>query len=145
MSRLESLKIKAKLLQKSKKKLGIVIQLKEAYNIIAKSAGFNSWREMKESIDQYALFRPSNLSLPYWNNWYASYEEAKKYHQKNTDYLLPYEQQFFICGIDYIEALGINQDDPDLALVGNDWIAPQNVEAFERIKSKIRAHKVVKR
>ena len=144
MSRVESLKIKAKLLQKSKKKLGIIIKLKEAYGIIAKSAGFGSWREMKESIDQYALFRPAKVSLPYWNSWYASYEEAKKYHRKNTEYLLPYEQQFFLCGLDYIEALGIDLDDPDLALVGTDWFAPKNVEAFERIKANIRAHKEVK-
>ncbi|MCB0379525.1 MAG: hypothetical protein KDD33_13620 [Bdellovibrionales bacterium] len=137
MSRIDSLKIKAKLLQKSKQKHGKPIQLKEAYNIIAKSAGYTSWREMKETVGQYDLFRPSGVSLPYWNNWYSTYEEAKMYQRKKSDYLLPHEQQFFLCGIDYIEALGIDRDDPDLKLVGTDWFVPKDTEAFARIKSKI--------
>ncbi len=145
MSRISSLKIKAKLLQKSKHKLGKPIRLKDAYNIIAKSAGYTSWREMKESVEQYALFRPSGISLPYWNNWYDSYKDAKKYQRTNSDFLLPYEQQFFLCGIDYIEALGINRNDPDLELVGKDWFSPKNRDAFERIKSKIRGNKAEKK
>lgn len=137
MSRINSLKIKAKLLQKSKLKLGKSIPLKDAYSIIAKSAGYTSWQAMKEDIEQYALFRPSGVSLPYWNNWYSTYEEAKSYLRKNSDYLLPYEQQFFICGIDYIEALGIDREDPDLKLVGFDWFAPKDSKALARIKLKI--------
>ncbi|MEZ4871083.1 MAG: glyoxalase superfamily protein [Bdellovibrionales bacterium] len=137
MCRIESLKIKAKLLQKSKKKNGKPIQLKEAFEILAKASGYSNWRAMKESVDQYSLFRPQGVSLPYWNNWYSSYEEAKQHQKKNSDYLIPYEQQFFLCGIDYIEALGIDRNDPDLALVGYDWFAPQDKDAFQRIKAKI--------
>ena len=49
----------------------------------------------------------------------------------------PFENQFLICGIDYIEALGISKYDHDLVLVGNDWVASNTSEAFERIVKKI--------
>ena len=137
MSRLESLKIKAKLLQKSKRRSGKSIKLKEAYNIIAKSSGFNSWRAMKSCVEEYAIFRPPGRGLPYWNSWYSSYEEAKRYLNRNTQYLLPYEKQFFLCEVDYIEALGIDKKDPDLQLVGADWVCPKDLRAFERIKQKV--------
>lgn len=138
MSRLEYLKIKAKLLQKSKKKSGKQIKLKEAYEIIAKSAGYGSWREMKSQVEKFASLRPSN-SMPYWNNWYSSYEEAKQHLKQPSYYLLPFENQFFICEIDYIEELGISRNDPDLSLVGHDWVSPQNTEALERLLKKVKA------
>ena len=140
MSRLSSLKIKAKLLQKAKKNSGSPIPLKEAYEIIAKSAGHPSWRHMKEVLERHSLFRPKGISLPYWNNWYADYKQAKKHLRSSQDYLLPYEEQFFICKSDYIEALGISTNDPDLKLVGNDWYNPKDQEAFSRLLKKIFNH-----
>ena len=140
MSRLASLKIKAKLLQKAKLKSGKPIALKEAYVILAKSAGYESWREMKNNIEQYALFRPSGASLLYWNNWYSTYEEAKSHQKEGTDFLLPHEQHFFLCGKDHIEALGIPPEDSDLKKVGTDWHFPKDKVAFERLKEKIKRH-----
>ena len=139
MSRMESLKIKAKLLQKSKKKSGKSIQLKEAYEIIARSAGYADWRSMKKDVEKYKIFRPSKANLPYWNNWYSTYEEAKTHLSKASEYLLPFEGKFFLCGSDYIEALGIAPDDQDLKLVGNDWAFPKDEEALTRIVSKIKS------
>lgn len=141
MSRIASLKIKAKLLQKAKKKAGKTIQLKEAYEIIAKSAGYQSWREMKEHVERHADFRPSNKSLPYWNNWYNSYEQAKEHCNLQHQFLLPFESQFFVCEIDYIEALGIHKDDTDLVLAGHDWVQPKDRQALDRLVKKMLKNK----
>ena len=138
MSRINSLKIKAKLLQKAKAKAGKPIQLKDAYEIIAKTAGYDSWRQMKKEIEAYAVFRPGNAGLPYWHNWYSTYEEAKSYLNRPTDFLIPFEGKYFLCGADYVEALGLSLDDSDLKLVGNDWASPKDDEAFERVLGKIR-------
>lgn len=140
MSRINSLKIKAKLLQKLKRKSGKEIRLKEAYQIIAQSAGYTSWRSMKESVDRHAAFRPPNTALPYWNNWYSTYEEAKSHMKQGSDFLIPYEDQYFLCGLDYIIALGIPEDDEDLGLVGNDWFAPKDFEALDRLVKKVGAN-----
>lgn len=138
MSRIQSLKIKAKILQKNKAKAGKAIRLKEAFEIVAKSAGYHCWRSMKQDVERHAVYRPSGVSLPYWNNWYRSYEEAKAFLREGVDFLLPFENQFFICGVDYLEALGIAKDDPDIGLVGSDWVTPKDQLAWERLIAKIK-------
>ena len=139
MSRLDSLKIKAKMLQKAKLRKGLKIKLKQAYAILAKSAGYSSWREMKMSIEESSVFRPSGVSLPYWNNLYTDYKEAKE-HMTNKQYLLPYEGHYFLCESDYIESLGIDLFDEDLKKVGKDWINPEDVRAFQRLTDKIKSN-----
>lgn len=138
MSRLDSLRKKAKLLQKSKKKAGKPIQLKEAYLIVARAAGYSSWQDMKEVVQLHEAFRPSNMTLPYWDDWYPTYQDARKNLKKKNQFLLPYENQFFICGINYIEVLGLDKDDSDLALVGNDWVYPKDEDAFQRLIVKLK-------
>lgn len=137
-SRLELIKSKAKLLQKAKKKAGLDIQLKEAFEILAKHAGFPSWREMKENLEMSELTRFQGSSA-HWNTWYSSYEKAKEHLDKNGGYLLAYQKDFFICDQDYISSLGISADDSDLLLVGNNWMEPQDKEAWERLIKKMKA------
>lgn len=140
-SRSESLKIKAKLLQKAKKKAGNPIPLKDALNTIAKASGFSSWRALKEVLDATEHFHPPRSSA-YWNVWYSSYEEACDHLTQSGTFLLPYEKHFFICDEHYIERLGIASDDPDLAKVGRNWVEPQDAEAWERILRKIEKKKL---
>ena len=136
LSSLESLKIKAKLLQKSKKKKGIEIQLKDAFQIIAKAAGFESWRELSSNFEETDFFNPSHWSAQ-WKVWYGNLDEARA-HLEEDKFLLPYHKQFFICDIYYIEALGISEDDSDLKLIGHDWTRPQNKAAWSRVVARIR-------
>lgn len=135
-SSIDSLKIKAKLLQKAKKKQGQEIALKDAYAIIAKTAGYSSWKEMKDEYESADVLNPPKWSAQ-WKNWFASKEEALK-HLTNDSYLIPYRKECFICDSNYIEALGILPNDLDLAKVGHDWTSPKDSNAWERLITKIR-------
>ena len=135
-TRIQSLKIKAKLLQKAKKRAGKPVQLKTALAIVAKASGFKSWRELTRTLET-----SGNFSFPrstaHWNTWYASYEKARKHLDAYGGYLLPHEKHFFICDAHYIENLGIKSTDTDLKKVGNDWTSPRNAESWERLLKKI--------
>lgn len=135
-SSIESLKIRAKLLQKSKKKSGKEIQLKDALQIVAKAKGFDSWRELNAKFEETDLFNPAHWSAQ-WKVWYSTLDEART-NLKEAEFLLPYHKQFFICDVHYIQALGISPEDGDLKAIGNDWTIPQNENAWERVVQKIR-------
>jgi hypothetical protein len=137
VSRVQILKNKAKLLQKAKSKAGKPILLKDALEIVAKSAHFSSWRELKENLEaNEPLWRP--MSSAFWNVWYASYEEALK-HLTPGHYLLPYQKQFFICDFNYIKSFNLQEDDADLKRVGNNWVEPKDPQAWDRLWTKIKA------
>jgi hypothetical protein len=135
-SSLQSLKIKAKLLQKAKKKSGKEFALKDAFSLLAKTANYNSWKEMKDSYEESDIFNPPKWCAQ-WKTWFSSREEALQ-HMKNEDYLIAYRKQFFICDSDYILALGIESSDSDLSLVGHDWTAPKDKKAWENLVEKIK-------
>ena len=138
LSGIESLRIKAKLLQKAKKRAGKPIQLKEAFEILAKASGFKSWRELKEIFEATEHYCPHGSSAR-WKIWIKSYDEARdQLSSMKEGFLLPYRDHFFICDLEYIEFLGIEKDDPDLTLMGRNWVEPNNPEAFMRITPKIR-------
>jgi hypothetical protein len=137
LSRLESLKIKAKLLQKAKKKAGKEIALKDALQQIAQLSGFENWRDLKENFEENQVFEIS-MSSAHWHVWYASYNEALKHLHETGGFLLPYQKHFFICNEDYIKELGLAMSDNDLLRVGNNWAEPQDKEAWLRLKAKIK-------
>jgi len=137
LSNLESLKIKAKLLQKSKARLGRDIPLKDALALIAQSAGYASWRELKSVYEATELYSPQGSA--YWHTWYASYSEARKHLEETpNNYLLPFQKQFFICDANYIASLGISTQDADLQNVGPNWVEPRNMAAMKRLEARIR-------
>lgn len=133
--RLEALKTKAKLLQKAKRGTGKLIQLKEAYALIAKAAGYSSWQDMKATLDSNDKFCPKGHSA-IWKAWFASYEEALL-HLKENQFLVPYMKDFFICNADYIQFLGLELNDSDLLKAGTNWVKPKDMQAFERLSKKI--------
>lgn len=137
LSSLESLKIKAKLLQKAKKKAGLEVPLKDAYQSLARAAGYATWAEMKTSYYLADIFNPPQWSAQ-WKIWFSSKEEALLHFKEERQYLLPYRHQFFLCDGDYLESLGISVADPDLKLVGHDWTSPLDREAFKRLIEKIK-------
>jgi hypothetical protein len=142
-SSIDSLKIKAKLLQKAKRKSQADFALKDAYAILSKAAGFESWKEMKDSYYKADLLNPPFWSAQ-WKNWFNTKEEALLHFDKNKNFLLPYRRQFFICDKDYIEALGVSINDSDLKKIGFDWSAPQDQEAMTRVFEKIKNHHLKK-
>jgi hypothetical protein len=139
-SSIDSLKIKAKLLQKAKKKKGIDFPLKEAFSLIAKSAGYSSWKKMKDDYEMADILNPPRWSA-LWKIWLSSKEEALGHMTTKGNYLLPYRNQFFICDINYLNALGVLEDDEDLLRVGNDWSDPQDKEAWKSLVKKLKVQK----
>ena len=135
-SRIQFLKDKAKLLQKAKKKAGKPIQLKTALALIAKTSGYDSWRDLKKTLETNEQFCSTQGSA-FWNTWYASYADARRHFESHGGFLLPYQKQFFICDIHYIENLGIKRTDPDLEKVGADWVRPLDASAWKRLLKKI--------
>jgi hypothetical protein len=135
-SSIDSLKIKAKLLQKAKKKAGIEFPLKDAYGVLAKTAGYSSWKEMKDTYELADVLNPPKWSA-LWKIWFGSKEEALLHFNDPGQFLIPYQKQFFICDVNYIRALGIADDDVDLKLVGTDWSAPKDKKAWERLLKKL--------
>lgn len=117
---IESLKIKAKLLQKMKKSAGKPIQLKELF----------------EATEHYC---PKG-STARWKVWYKNYDEAETQLNASGGFLLPYRDHFFICDQDYVQFLGVPMADSDLKKVGCNWVEPNDAEAFFRLTQKIRAH-----
>jgi hypothetical protein len=74
------------------------------------------------------------------NQWFSTYEAAKACLERQpADYLLPFRQQYFVCLPEYVEALGVCLEDPDLALAGHDWAHPEDAKALTRINTKIKA------
>ncbi|MGH7739164.1 MAG: hypothetical protein ACREL1_03360 [bacterium] len=135
MTRLEKLRLKAKLLVKAKKKNGTSLKLKDALNKIARLSGHSSWRELRRASGEKDLYARATGSFP--NYWCKTYEEAKTLHLQQGGFLLPYLGQFFVCQADHVEGLGIPLDDPDLALTGSDWASPKDSKALSRIDDKI--------
>jgi hypothetical protein len=145
---IDSLKIKAKLLQKAKAKSGKPLQLKEALNILAVSAGYGSWRELKAAYETTDHYCPPGTSA-HWKTWYKSYDEARTHLMGHTntgengraEFLLPYRDQYFVCEIHYLEALGISASDSDLAKVGTNWVELRDAAAFARLNERIKSRK----
>jgi hypothetical protein len=136
-SHLQSLKIKAKLLQKAKRKAGKIMQLKEAFAILAKAAGFSSWQDLKATLDTNSVFCPPGHSA-YWKTWYGTYEGALQHLSEHGGFLLPYRKDFFICDADYLRFLGVGAEDRDLERVGSNWAEPRDSEAFARLMKRLR-------
>lgn len=136
MSRIESLKVKAKLLVKAKKKAGQPIPLKEALDKVAKLSGYPSWRELRRSSPENDFYWKGSGSVP--NHWCKSHGEAQRVLEQNGGFLIPYLKQFFVCQGDFVEGLGISLKDPDLSAVGPDWASPRDKQALDRLNAKIK-------
>ncbi|WP_372655902.1 glyoxalase superfamily protein [Halobacteriovorax sp.] len=130
-SSVDSLKIKAKLLQKAKRSKGEEIALKDAFEIIAKSANYSNWKTLKDSYEYADLVNPPKWSAQ-WKKWFSTKEEALKF-QKENEFLMVYRKQFFICDSDYLKELGIDPTAEDICALGKDWTT-EKVRDFIRNK-----------
>lgn len=137
ISRVESLRIKAKLLQKAKLRADRPFALKEAFATIAMHSGFRSWQEMKAAVEEHEPLRPIHASA-LCSIWFGTHAEGKAHLRTEKGFLLPYQKQCFFCDANYIANLGVRLDDPDLIAVGNDWVVPADQSAWDRLLGKIR-------
>jgi hypothetical protein len=123
------------------------VKRKHALTVIAIENDHASWPELKRHLEKrdalrdrraYTLLYPRRCA-GFLNEWYASYEVARKHLEQVGGYLLPYKAQFFICTPGYIKALGLDPDDPDWKLIDWDWVKPGNPDAWERLSLKLQS------
>jgi hypothetical protein len=106
------------------------IQHKHALAVIAREHGYIGWKNLKDAAD--VLWCPPGTSA-YWHNWCKSHEEARAHLAANGGYLLTGHGKWFIAERGYIEALGLDADDPRWEAIGFDVAQPRDAKACEEL------------
>ncbi len=140
-SRIESLKTRAKLLQKSKQKNGQDLKLKEALNKVAQLSGFDNWRDLKQTLEVNDVLLSTHHAGPQTVPWFKSYEEAKAFRDKTNGILVPYQKDFFVADEDYLKALNLDSQDTDLLKTGRNWAEPKDDQAWQSLLKRIQTKK----
>lgn len=115
-------------------------KLKHALAAVAEDAGFPSWLAAKAALDptqpEPALWERSLGTL--LNRWFARYDEARASLERQGGFLFPYRHQFFVCESEGVRLLGLDPDDPDWQRIGHDWVQPQDLAAWSRLRERRR-------
>ena len=119
-----------------------LIQRKHCLAVTAREVGFESWLHAVSVLtgrahDDFGTLLCLLGSPAHWNIWSASYEEARTIREAHGGYLLAYKRQFFITDRHYIEAIGLDPDDPDWDKIGRDWAMPRVAAARTRLYGKL--------
>jgi hypothetical protein len=111
------------------------LQLKHCLAYIAYVYGFASWANLKFYFERTKLtkFTPRG---GFFNQWFSNYNEAKAILLKAGGYLLPYKNHFFICERGYIDYVGLDPEDSHWDKIGNNWVEPINITAWEELEQK---------
>lgn len=113
------------------------IQLKEAQKQLAYQNGFSDWISYKKHID---VFWYQKMS-PFLNQWFAHYDEAKLYQNRNGGYLLTFRGQYFVAEREYIHHIGFDPDDSVWRLIDHDVSQNINLEKFFKYYGKTKESK----
>ena len=116
------------------------LQRKHALTVVALEQNYSSWADLKQTLD--SLQAPTVNLYPsrcggFLNEWHSSYDAAKAALAERGGYLLPYKTQFFICGCDYITALGLDPEDANWERMGYDWVKPSDKDAWQELFAKL--------
>jgi hypothetical protein len=122
------------------------MQRKHCLTVVAREAGFGTWDHARrvldgegEEADFGRLLYPDGWSSTL-HPWFATYADAREaFEAPNGErkYLLAYQRHFFIAQRPFVEALGLNPDDPDWEAIGWDWARPRDVAARRRLYGKL--------
>ncbi len=73
------------------------------------------------------------------NHWFVRYEEARDFRDTHGGYLLGFRRQQLVVKAPYIEALGLDRDDPDWENIKFDWVRPASTVGRTRLYAKLLA------
>jgi hypothetical protein len=124
------------------------VRRKHALAVIAAERGFSSWVAFKDhchpqqpeastKFDCTSFFgSPRGAFL---NRWFADYGQAKDSLANGGGFLFSYRDQYFICESGFIEALGLDAEDPDWQRIGWNCVEPADTPAWDRLLTKLQA------
>jgi len=92
-------------------------------------------KDTAESAGDAAIMYERSMDA-FLNRWFATYEDARAAREHEGGFLLPYRNHFFVTHADAICGLGLDPDDPDWARIGWDWVAPADLDAWQRLREK---------
>jgi hypothetical protein len=122
------------------------VRRKHALAVIAAESGFSSWTALKDHC------HPEHPDVPtvfdcasffggprgaFLNRWFKDYGQARSSLAHYGGYLFSYRDQYFICESGFIEALGLNPEDPDWQKIGWNCVEPADAAAWERLLTKL--------
>jgi len=111
------------------------IRLKDSYHLIASTYGFSRWEDLKRQvIKNDMLYRSNGVGLIH--KWFKSDTEASKYHIKYGGYLLQFWADYVICGVEYIQLLGLHHYAEEWKAIGYNWIKPADQAAYQKLYQK---------
>lgn len=120
------------------------LRLKHALAVVAAELGYAAWTDCKRRLEPPAAdrldteaFFPGRWGGAFLNRWFARYAEARASLEAEGGYLFPFRRQFFVCEGGFLEARGIDPEDPDWDAIGRDWIRPLDDPARLRLERRL--------
>lgn len=111
-----------------------------ARTTVLRECGLGDWPAAMALLDGRA--RPGDDYGEFWyeastdvflNEWCRGYEEARAVLARRGGWLLPYARQFAVVQAGYIEALGLDSEDPAWDAIGRDLAVPADLGAFQQL------------
>jgi len=90
-------------------------------------------RQMTGKTDDGPVMYVSRMAV-FLNRWFATYDAARKSMDSEGGYLLPWDGQYVVTVADAIRELGLDPEDPDWKRIGRDWVRPDDIDAWERLR-----------
>ena|SRR3989442_9561504 len=88
-----------------------------------------------KNIDVDTLWYQPNLDV-FLNQWFSSYEDARRARENQGGFLLPYKHHYFVCRAEVVRTLGLDPADPDWGKIRWDCAQPLDPEAYQRLREK---------
>ncbi|MDH5185375.1 MAG: hypothetical protein OEX12_15965 [Gammaproteobacteria bacterium] len=141
-TRVASAMARLQLLQRSNLPDPAKVQRKHALTVVALEAGYDSWLDLKQQLQQekrldFSEFFASLRFGGFIHHWFLSYEEARSFQSQHGGVLLPFRKQYFVSTVDFISALAMEPTDKDWRAIGYDWLKPKSNTAMQRLQQRL--------
>lgn len=105
------------------------IKTKAALEFIAQENEFSSWKDYKNSLDDFWYQKPS----PFLNHWFAQHRDALEYQSSYGGFLLTYKGQYFVAEKEYIAYLGLDPYAPIWEIINFDVSRSNAVNKLSKV------------
>ena len=117
------------------------MRLRDALHEVAREVGFKDWEHARKVLgglaglgDDLGDFWHVPRTGILLHHWFSDYAQARVVlEQDHAGFLLPYRRQFFIVQAPFVEALGLDPNDPAWAAAGRDLAAAYGSAAWRAL------------